>query len=193
MRFLRIRRLKICRRYINAVWYRHEPIAHCLANQSTESSNSLRAATSAVLYVDDMIENNAEKSPECQMSLFPDLPNGGGPPYDLIVELYNTYCDRLVPCKQLTSGRRRALRARWRQKRKWQSLDWWRRYFEYINSVNFLCGENDLGWVANFEFVIKESKFLKIVEGHYENWPNVAKMIASYRDDDVRYFCVVGS
>ena len=89
------------RRYINAGRYRHETIAHCLAYQSTKGNNSLRAATSAVLYVDDVIESDAEKSPECQMSLFPDLLDSGRAPYDHLVELYNTYCDRLVRGKQL--------------------------------------------------------------------------------------------
>ncbi len=112
--------------------------------------------------------NDAKQPSPIQMSLFPDIPNTNGPPYDQIVDLYNTLCDRLVPCKQLTQHRRRNLRARWRQKQKWQNLDWWRGYFEYVNSVNFLSGENDSGWVANFDFVIKESKFIKIIEGHYE-------------------------
>ena len=102
------------------------------------------------------------------MSLFPELSCGGNPPYHRIVELYNEHCYRLLPVKGLTRSRRAAIRARWRQCPEWQDLDWWRGYFEYVNSVDFLCGENDLSWVANFDFVIKESKLIKIIEGHYE-------------------------
>lgn len=104
-----------------------------------------------------------------QLSFLPEPPDPDHVPHDDIVELYNTCCDRLSPCKVLSDRRKRSLRVRWREDLKRQNLDWWRKYFDYINSVDFLCGINDYNWSADFDFVIKPSKMIKIIEGHYEN------------------------
>ena len=128
-----------------------------------------------------------------QLSFLPEPPDLKHVPFDDIVELYNERCGCLPAFKTLMDARRRSLRARWREDPKRQNLDWWQRYFVYINGVNFLCGLNDFNWRADFDFVIKPSKMIKIIEGHYENEANVATAIASYRYDDVRYDCVVAS
>lgn len=116
-----------------------------------------------------MAKPEPDRFQRCQLPLFPNTTHTDGPPYDQIVELYNDRCVRLPPCKILSDRRKRSLRVRWREDLKRQNLDWWRKYFEYINSVDFLCGINDYKWSADFDFVIKPSKMARIIEGSYEN------------------------
>ena len=34
---------------------------------------------------------------------------------------------------------------------------------------DFLSGDNDRGWVANFDWIMKPTNFVKILEGNYQN------------------------
>ena len=101
--------------------------------------------------------------------LFGDVNNQPGAcPYGNIVSLYHEHCPDLPRVKILSEKRKRALKARWREDKKRQDLKWWVKYFEYIATVSFLNGKNDKGWFANFDFVIRESGMINIIEGKYE-------------------------
>lgn len=89
-------------------------------------------------------------------------------PADLIVGEYHRLLPELPVVAKLTSSRRKALQARWREREGHQSLDFWRWYFgEVVRGQAFLMGENDRGWRADFEFLVKESSFYKTVESKY--------------------------
>ena len=120
---------------------------------------------------DDRLQmtNESEDTVGNQQSFLPDPPDPKYVPYDEIAELYNKNCDRLPPCRVLDDQRKRSLQARWREDPKRQNFDWWHGYFEYINGVDFLFGNNDLNWRADIDFVIRPSKMIKIIEGQYEN------------------------
>ena len=47
------------------------------------------------------------------------------------------------------------------------SLDFWTGFFEYVKTVPYLMGDNRDGWLADFDFLIRESKFTRIFEGGY--------------------------
>ena len=81
------------------------------------------------------------------------------------VNEYNTICTNLSQCRKLTSKRKSHLIARIKENKKHQDPEFWSRYFEYINSNKFLSGENDRKWKPNFDWLINESNFTKIVEG----------------------------
>ena len=79
---------------------------------------------------------------------------------------------RLLPelpqVAKLTASRRKAVQARWRERVGHQTLDFWRWYFgEAVRGQPFLMGDNDRGWRADFEFLVKESSFYKTVEAKY--------------------------
>lgn len=94
--------------------------------------------------------------------------NRGSCPYDAIVDLYHETLPDLPRVKIITKQRKAALRARWNTSNRTKSLDWWLEYFVVVKSTPFLMGANDRNWRADFDFLITESKFAKIVEGGYQ-------------------------
>ena len=47
-------------------------------------------------------------------------------------------------------------------------MDGWKAALEKIEASPFLTGDNNNGWKAKFDWVIKESNFTKIMEGNYK-------------------------
>tara|TARA_R110000782_G_scaffold263152_1_gene355678 strand:- start:1249 stop:1947 length:699 start_codon:yes stop_codon:yes gene_type:complete len=48
-------------------------------------------------------------------------------------------------------------------------VETWTRLFTYAKTIPFLMGENEKGWTMNFDFIITKNKFIKLVEGGYQN------------------------
>lgn len=89
-------------------------------------------------------------------------------PHQAIVDLYHQTLPSLAKVRDITPARQTKLRARWRQDKRFQSLDWWRRYFEAVSQSDFLMGRAK-DWQADFDFLITATKFQKIIEGGYQN------------------------
>lgn len=68
--------------------------------------------------------------------------------------------------KVLSKARRSALAARLRE---CDGLEGWRSALEKARASPHLCGQNDRGWVANFDFITRQSSFAKLMEGNYDN------------------------
>ena len=45
----------------------------------------------------------------------------------------------------------------------------WRTALHKVESSGFLTGHNDRGWRANFDFMLQQSSFTKLMEGVYDN------------------------
>lgn len=41
--------------------------------------------------------------------------------------------------------------------------------FEKANASNFLCGDGERGWKADFDWVMRDDHLIKILEGNYDN------------------------
>jgi len=108
--------------------------------------------------------------------------NTKGPvPYQKVVDLYHTHCPQLPTVKVLSDKRKKTLRARWhsfefyrggpgkaKELIKFDNLGAWERYFKFITEqCPFMNGENDRGWTANFDFVIRESGMIGVMENKY--------------------------
>lgn len=89
-------------------------------------------------------------------------------PYQAIVEQYHKELPELPRVKALSETRKRHLKARWLSDDKRQTVDYWQRLFGYISKSDFLMGKST-EWQANFDFIIKEANFIKIIEGSYDN------------------------
>lgn len=48
-------------------------------------------------------------------------------------------------------------------------IDGWKIALEKITASEFLTGDNDKGWKADFDFLVQESSFTKLMEGKYDN------------------------
>lgn len=83
-----------------------------------------------------------------------------------VVEAWNEMAGRLgLPVvKTLTSTRRRSLTARLRE----HPIDHWTEAIGAIERSPFLCGENDRGWRADFDFLLQPKSFAKLIEGSYD-------------------------
>lgn len=134
------------------------------SNSSSSSSSSKKHASPKGTssrehpFGNDAVDDNEEVK----------APTPNAVPLQKIVDLYHEHCPKLPRVKVLNEKRKRVLRARWKEDKKRQVLDWWIKYFQYIDKQPFLNGENDRGWLADIDFVSRESGMIHIIEGKYE-------------------------
>lgn len=94
-------------------------------------------------------------------------------PYQKIVDLYHTALPELPKVKVLSEERKKTLKARWNSGyvnndgKAINTLDFWESYFQWVRKSKYLMGDNQHNWMADFEFLITKSKFIKVVEGKY--------------------------
>lgn len=85
---------------------------------------------------------------------------------DEVVEAWNQLAEQknLAKIVKLTPERKRKVIARIRE----HTIEEWSDAMSAINRSKFLCGENDRGWKANFDFLLQPSSFVKLLEGAYD-------------------------
>ena len=96
-----------------------------------------------------------------------DVSSGDDPlSVDEVVEAWNDIAERrkLPKVAKITPERRRKLKARIQQ----NTIEEWRTALDAIDRSSFLCGDNDRGWKANFDFLLQPSSFTKLIEGVYD-------------------------
>jgi uncharacterized protein YdaU (DUF1376 family) len=86
-----------------------------------------------------------------------------------VIAAYHELLPHASRVKLWTPDRRRALDARIRERRKdgtpADTAAWWRKFFASVAAQPFLCGENDRGWTADFDWLLSPKGFRKVVEG----------------------------
>ncbi len=87
-------------------------------------------------------------------------------PHKDIVAIYHEVLPELRGVKVWNSTREKRLRARWREDKARQSLDWWRKYFESVRASDFLMGRKG-DWTADFDWLICPANMAKVLEGRY--------------------------
>ena len=83
------------------------------------------------------------------------------------VAVYNSAAKEVgwPECQRLTEPRKASLKARLEEV---GSLEGWSLAIERARSSPFLVGENEKGWKADFDFLLKAAKFTKLMEGSYD-------------------------
>ena len=76
---------------------------------------------------------------------------------------YHEICISFPKVKSLTDKRKKAIKKILKSYSKEDILD----VFEKAESSDFLKGNNDRGWKANIDFMLREDKFVNILEGQY--------------------------
>ena len=71
----------------------------------------------------------------------------------------------LPKVKLLTAQRTKHLKARIRD----YAIDDFTDAISAIERSRWLCGENDRGWKADFDFLLQPKSFTKLIEGSYDN------------------------
>ena len=86
-------------------------------------------------------------------------------PYAEIFDAYSRILPSLPQPKIRDDARKKAIRLRWQMDEKFQSVDYWVRYFEYIKGCEFLMGMRG----ACFDWFFKPANFKKVIDGNYDN------------------------
>ena len=92
-------------------------------------------------------------------------------PYKKIIDLYHRKLPQLPAVQKITKARQAAIRQRWKSG-DLPALENWENFFDYISQSQFLMGKaptygDKRPFVANLEWVTKESNYTKILEGRY--------------------------
>ena len=86
--------------------------------------------------------------------------------FNNFLNIYNEECTNLPKCLKITEKRKVAINKCLKEK-----ID--EEVFKEIcikaKQSNFLIGENDRNWKADFDFVTRSDKAMQILEGKYEN------------------------
>lgn len=92
-------------------------------------------------------------------------------PHDAIIAAYHEILPELPQVLVWNAPRRDLLRARWREDRKRQTVDWWRGLFEFVRGCPFLLGQehdsNRRPFFADLEWLVRPSNFARVIEGRY--------------------------
>lgn len=92
-------------------------------------------------------------------------------PQQAIVALFHECVPTARRVRDWTPSRAALLRTRWREDRRRQNLDWWRRFFCYVGESPFLTGRSNTPGRRPFElgleWLLKPENFAKVREGAY--------------------------
>jgi len=88
--------------------------------------------------------------------------------YQALVDMYHELCPSLPRIKKLNTNRKTLLRARLKD----HGMDGLRTLFEKAEASDFLTGRSGRWKGANFEWLLKDSNCLKVLEGNYDNVPS---------------------
>jgi predicted phage replisome organizer len=86
--------------------------------------------------------------------------------YVQIVDLYHSICKSYPKIRSLSDARKKAIKARLNT----YTVEDFKAVFENAENSSFLKGE-DGGWKASFDWLIKETNMLKVLEGNYQDKP----------------------
>lgn len=88
--------------------------------------------------------------------------------FEKAIELFNEMAARIgIPSVQkLSETRKKHLGARLKDI---DGIDGWKIALEKLEASSFCKGNNDRGWKADFDFLIRESSFIKLMEGKYDD------------------------
>jgi hypothetical protein len=94
-------------------------------------------------------------------------------PVEQIINLYQDHCTRLPRLRVIPDKTKNAISARWRQDGKFQSLDFWKGFFDYCNENKFLSGQSnprpgsDKPFRADLNWLVKPEPFANIINEKY--------------------------
>ena len=86
--------------------------------------------------------------------------------FNNFLNIYNQECTNLPKCLKITEKRKVAINKFLKEK---IDEEVFREICIKANQSNFLIGENDRNWKADFDFVTRSDKAMQILEGKYEN------------------------
>lgn len=111
------------------------------------------------VYKRDIKNNKNKKDKKENSHLIPP------PSIQKVVDLYNDTCTNLPKVRFISNSRKRAIQ----NILKTYPIDILEQAFIIANKTPFLIGDNDKGWKADLDFMLREPKLNSILEGKYAN------------------------
>lgn len=93
-----------------------------------------------------------------------------------VVEIYNTYCTNLPQVQKLTDKRNKSIDNFLKE----FSIEQFEQICKIANTSEFLKGNNDRKWKADFDFIMRSDKATAILEGKYNNTSGIKKAFQNY-------------
>ena len=87
-------------------------------------------------------------------------------PYERIKDMYNELCPSLHRCTKLSEARKKAIKARISSG---YTLEDFERLFRKAEASSFLRGKNRQNWVASFDFLVRDEKMARTLDGEYDD------------------------
>lgn len=88
-------------------------------------------------------------------------------PYQEILDLYHTTCQSYPKIRNLSKSRKQTIKSRYIEYKK--DINIFKELFDKAENSSFLKGCNVRNWSANFDWMLKSSNMIKILEGNYKN------------------------
>lgn len=88
-------------------------------------------------------------------------------PFTEIVELFNSTCTTLPKIKKLSDSRRKSIKKAYRAFSK--NMNQFKTLFSKTHKSDFLSGRSGAWTGCAFDWILKESNYIKILEGNYDN------------------------
>jgi len=82
---------------------------------------------------------------------------------ETLLKDYHEFCFNLPKVRALTDKRRKAIQNILKKHAEEEVVE----CFKIANESSFLTGDNDRGWKADLDFLLREDKFVNILEGKY--------------------------
>ena len=96
--------------------------------------------------------------------------------YQKIADMYNDTCVSFPKVTSLSDARKKAIKARLN---KYSEADFLT-MFQKAEESTFLKGGNDRNWMANFDWMLKDSNMAKILDGNYDEREKKDKLHKSF-------------
>lgn len=87
-------------------------------------------------------------------------------PFEQIKQLYHDICVSFPQIRNIDGNRKKAVSARWRM---YKDLSVFEELFEIAEASDFLKGNNDRNWSADFDWLMKPTNFAKVLEHKYDS------------------------
>lgn len=111
-------------------------------------------------------ENNRGVGEEGEKQSKPPTPPRPAIPYERIKDMYNELCPSLHRCTKLSEARKKAIKARISSG---YTLEDFERLFRKAEASSFLRGRNRQNWVASFDFLVRDEKMARTLDGEYDD------------------------
>lgn len=138
-----------------------KPIIVVHATTRGRDHDNARSCDSSVTTPTKRREENEEKRTEEGESTETQRANALPP----LAQIWNEHSGTLAKVTGVSTERRRKAEARWREK---PEEDYWAQVVQKLTQSAFCTGDNQRGWRANFDFLIKPDTHLRVLEGQYD-------------------------